>query len=179
MHAQQFTYYVPLHKFSWTKNTHMVIIKSRKNILAHRVLPCSLFQSEASPQKQILLWHQPAYLLLSVCALYKWINKEVFFVLWAPLFFGGVAARILQGVAIPFSRRSSWPRDWLIGKDSDAGRYWGQEEEGTTEDEMAGWHPRLDGHEFGWTPGVGDGQEGLACYDSWGRKESNTTERLI
>lgn len=89
MHAQKFTYYVPLHKFSWTKNTHMVIIKSRKNILAHRVLPCSLFQSEASPQKQILLWHQPAYLLLSVCALYKWINKEVFFVLWAPLFLRG------------------------------------------------------------------------------------------
>ena len=47
-----------------------------------------------------------------------------------------------------------------------------------TEDEMAGWHHRLDGHEFGWTPGVGDGQGGLACRDSWGRKESDTTERL-
>ena len=47
-----------------------------------------------------------------------------------------------------------------------------------TEDEMVGWHHRLNGHEFGWTPGVGDGQEGLACYSSWGRKESNTTERL-
>ena len=54
----------------------------------------------------------------------------------------------------------------------------GQEEKGTTEDEMAGWHHRLDGHEFGWTPGVGDGQGGLACCDSWGRKESDTTERL-
>ena len=49
----------------------------------------------------------------------------------------------------------------------------------TTEDEMAGWHHWLDGHEFGWTPGVGDGQGGLACCDSWGRKESDTTERLI
>ena len=47
-----------------------------------------------------------------------------------------------------------------------------------TEDEMAGWHHRLDGHEFGQTPGVGDGQGGLACCDSWGRKESVTTERL-
>ena len=53
-----------------------------------------------------------------------------------------------------------------------------QEEKGTTEDEMAGWHHRLDGHEFEWTPGVGDGQGGLACCDSWGCKESDTTERL-
>jgi len=68
---------------------------------------------------------------------------------------------------------------WLIGKDSDAGRDWGQEEKGTTEDEMAGWHHWLDGRESGWTPGGGDGQGGLACCDSWGRKESDTTERLI
>ena len=74
-----------------------------------------------------------------------------------------------------------WPphvKRWLIGKDPDAGRDWGQEEKGTTEDEMAGWHHWLDGHEFEWTPGVGDGQGGLACCDSWGRKESDTTERL-
>ena len=71
-----------------------------------------------------------------------------------------------------------WPphaKSWLIGKDSDAGRDWGQEEKGTTEDEMAGWHHRLDGHEFEWTPGVGDGQGGLACCNSWGRKESDMT----
>ena len=64
-----------------------------------------------------------------------------------------------------------WPphvKSWLIGKDSDAGRDWGQEEKGMTEDEMAEWHPRLDGHEFEWTPGVSDGQGGLACCDSWG-----------
>ena len=70
-----------------------------------------------------------------------------------------------------------WPphvKSWLIGKDPDAGREWGQEEKGTTEGEMAGWHHRLDRHEFGWTPGVGDGQGGLACGDSWGRKESDS-----
>ena len=70
-----------------------------------------------------------------------------------------------------------WPphaKSWLIGKDSDAGRDWGQEEKGTTEDEMAG----LNGHEFGWTPGVGDGQGGLACCSSWGGKEPDMTERL-
>ena len=69
-----------------------------------------------------------------------------------------------------------WPpvaKNWLIWKDSDAGR-----EKGTTEDEMAGWHHWLDGCGFGWTPGLGDGQGGLACCDSWGRKELDTTERL-
>ena len=74
-----------------------------------------------------------------------------------------------------------WPphaKSWLIGKDSDAGRDWRQEEKGTTEDEMAGWRHWLNGRESEWTPGVGDGQGGLACCDSWGRKESDTTERL-
>ena len=71
-----------------------------------------------------------------------------------------------------------WPphaKSWLIGKDSDAGRDLGQEEKGTTEDEMAGWYHW---REFEWTPGVGDGQGGLACCDSWGLKELDTTERL-
>ena len=74
-----------------------------------------------------------------------------------------------------------WPpraKSWLIGKDSNAGRDWGQKEKGTTEGEMAGLHHGLDGREFEWTLGVGDGQGGLACCDSWGWKESDTTERL-
>ena len=75
-----------------------------------------------------------------------------------------------------------WPphaKIWLIGKDSDAGRDWGQEEKVTTEDEMAGWRHWLHGRESEWTPGVGDGQGGLVCCDSWGLKELDTTERLI
>ena len=75
-----------------------------------------------------------------------------------------------------------WPpheKSWLTGKDPDAGRDWGQEEKETTEDEMAGWHHGLDGRESEWPPGVGDGQGGLACCNSWGHQESNTTERLI
>ena len=74
-----------------------------------------------------------------------------------------------------------WPphvKSWLIGKYSDAGRDWGQEEKGTTEDKMAGWHHWLDGRESEWTPGVGDGQGGLSCCNSWGHKESDTTEQL-
>ena len=62
----------------------------------------------------------------------------------------------------------------LEPKNSDAGREWGQEEKGTTEDEMAGWHHGLNGYESECTPGVGDGQGGLVCCDSWGRKESVT-----
>ena len=69
-------------------------------------------------------------------------------------------------------------RNWLTGKDPDAGKDWRREEKGTTEDEMAGWHHRLDGREFEWTPGVGDGQGGLVCCSPWGRKESDTTEWL-
>ena len=62
-------------------------------------------------------------------------------------------------------------KSWLTGKGPDTGKDWGQEEEWVTEDEMVGWHHRLDGHEFGWTLGVGDGQGGLACCNSWGCKE--------
>ena len=71
-----------------------------------------------------------------------------------------------------------WPphvKSWLIWKDSDAGRDWGQKEKGTTQDETAGWHYWCESE---WTPGVGDGQGGLACCDSWGRKESDTNEQL-
>ena len=74
-----------------------------------------------------------------------------------------------------------WPPDaksWLIGKDPDAGKDWEQEEKGTTEDEIVGWHHQLNGHGFGWTLEVGDGQGGLACCGPWGHKESDTTERL-
>ena len=70
-----------------------------------------------------------------------------------------------------------WRAD-LFEKIPDAGKDWGQEEKGTTEDEMVGWHHWFNGHGFGWTLGVGDGQGGLACCSSWGLKESDTTEQL-
>ena len=74
-----------------------------------------------------------------------------------------------------------WPpsvKNWLIGKDPDAGKDWRWEEKGTTEDEMVEWHHRLNGHEFEWTPGVGDRQGGLACCSPRGRKVLDTTEQL-
>ena len=74
-----------------------------------------------------------------------------------------------------------WPPDvknWLTGKDPDAGKDWGQEEKGTTEDEMVGWHHWLSGHEFEQAPGDGDGQRSLACCNPWCCKEPDTTEWL-
>ena len=74
-----------------------------------------------------------------------------------------------------------WPPDmkiWVIWKDPDAGKDWRQEEKGMPEDEMAGWHHRVDAHEFQQALGVGDGQGGLACWSPWDRKESDMTEQL-
>ena len=71
----------------------------------------------------------------------------------------------------PHVKLTRWKRLWCWED-------WGQEEKGMTEDEMAGWHHWVDAHEFGWTPGVGDGQGGLVCCDSWGRQESDMTEQL-
>ena len=74
-----------------------------------------------------------------------------------------------------------WPPDlknWLIGKDPDAGKDWRQGEKGTTEDEMVGWHHQLSGHEFEQAPGVGDGQGSLECCSPWGHKALDVTERL-
>ena len=87
----------------------------------------------------------------------------------------------LEGLVLKLKLQILWPPDvknWLIEKDPDAGKDWRQEEKGMTEDEMAGWHHWLNGHGFGWTPGVGDGQGGLVCCSPWGHKESDMTERL-
>ena len=88
-------------------------------------------------------------------------------------FFGRTDAKAETPVLWPLHAKS-----WLIGRDSDAGRDWGQKEKGTTKEEMAGWHHRLDRREFEWTLGVGDGQGGLVCCDSWGHKALDTTEWL-
>ena len=67
-------------------------------------------------------------------------------------------------------------KNWLIGKDPDAGKDWRQEEKGTTKDETVGWHHWLDEHEFEQAPGVGEGQGSLVCCSPWGCKESDMTE---
>ena len=87
----------------------------------------------------------------------------------------------IEGTDVEAETPILWPPDaesWLIWKDPDAGKDWGQEEKGMTVDEMVGWRHWHNGHGFGLTPGVGDGQGGLVCCGSWGCKESDTTERL-
>ena len=106
-----------------------------------------------------------------------WVGSNVCFficgLIYVDLFFGRNDGKDETPVLWPPHAKS-----WLIGKDSDAGGDWGQEEKGTTEDEMAGWHHQLDRRESEWTPGIGDGQGGLACCSPWGHKESDTTEQL-
>ena len=84
---------------------------------------------------------------------------------------GGVGIGLLASLGLNVKSR-------LIRKDPDAGKDWGQEEKGTTEDEMVGWHLQFDGHEFEQAPGVGDEQGSLACCSPWGHKELDTTEWL-
>ena len=86
----------------------------------------------------------------------------------------------LKGLMLKLKLPILWPPDenWLIGKDPGAGQDWRREKKGMTEDEMDGWHHRLDGHEFEQVPGVGDGQGSLAWCSPWGRKESDKTQRL-
>ena len=84
----------------------------------------------------------------------------------------------LEGLMLKLKLQCEDAKNWLIWKDPDSGQDWKWEEKGTTEDEIAGWHHRLNGHEFGWSPGVGDGQGGLVCCNSWGHKELDTTEQL-
>ena len=84
----------------------------------------------------------------------------------------------LEGLMLKLKPLATWWEELIMWKDLDAGKDWRREEKGMTEDKMVGWHHRLNGHGFGWTPGVGDGQGGLACCSSWGRKESDMTEWL-
>ena len=87
----------------------------------------------------------------------------------------------LQGLMLKLKLPTLWPPDaknWLTGKDPDAGKGWKQEEKGTTEDEMVGWHHWLNGHEFEKVLGDGEGQGTFACCSPWGHKESDTTEPL-
>ena len=113
-----------------------------------------------------------------------WCWRRLLGVPWTARSNQSILKEISPGCWRPVAKTETpilWPphaKSWPIGKDSDAGRDWGQEEKGTTEDEMAGWHHRLNGHEFGWTPGVGDGQGGLACCNSWDCRELDTIEWL-
>ena len=122
-------------------------------------------------------WLQEPRYVLKFIGLYTKIKKSLLCdnakSLWYFIFIGRTDAE----AEIPIL----WPPDvknWLIRKYPGAGKDWGQEEKGTTEDEMVGWHHWLNGHEFEQAQGVGDGEGSLVCYSPWGHKESDRTERL-
>jgi len=160
--------------------------------LCCQLWPHGLYTNWSSvPLNSLHLHHPPLPPLWQpfICSLYLWLFPFCCFVFWIahmeiqPVHPKGDQSWVLIGrTDVEVETPILWPPDaesWLTGKDPDAGRDWGQEEKGTTEDEMSGWHHWLDGCESQWTPGAGDGQGGLACCDSWGHKESDTTDRLI
>ena len=152
--------------------------KSQTKIVDCLFIPLILF---VSCRLNLLLGTFKKFLTFS-----QWIDsftiiKQFSLSLWLEAYFGDQSWVFFGRTDAKAETPILWPphaKSWLIGKDSDAGRDWGQEEKGMTEDEMAGCHHWLNGHESEWTLGVGDGQGGLACCDSWGHKESVTTEQL-
>ena len=157
-----------------------ITLPTKVGLVKAMVFPVVMYGCESWTVKKAEHWRIDAFEL--------WCWRRLFRVPWTTR---NCNQSILKEISQPwdfFGRNDAkaetprlWPlhmKSWLIGKVSDPGRDWGQEEKGMTEDEMAGWHHWLDGRESEWTPGVGDGQGDLACCDSWGRKESDTTERL-
>ena len=160
--------------------------KSRNTALPTKVLivttavfPVVIMDMRVGPLKKVEKWRTDAFEL--------WCWKRLLRVSWtARRSNQSILKEInpeysLKGLMLKVKLQYFGPlvaKNWLIGKDLDAGKDWRQEEKRTTEDEMVAWHHRLDGHEFEQAPGVGDGQGGLACCSPWGRKESDTTRWL-
>ena len=142
-----------------------------------RTWSLSLLHPDSGPQWALILFYAGPWLLSSLgpgfCHHYHWL---------LPVHPKGDQSWVFIGrTDAEAETLIFWPPDaksWLFGKDTDAWKDWGQEEKGMIEDKMVGWHHGLNGHGFGWTLGVGDGQGGLVHYGSWRRKESDTTERL-
>ena len=143
------------------------------------VFPVVMYGCESWPIKKAEHWRIDAFELL---VLEKTLESPLDCKEIQPVHPKGYQSWVFIGVSdVDAETPILWPhnaKSWLIGKDPDAGKDWGQEEKGMTEDEMVGWYHWLNGHEFGWAPGVGVGQGGLACSSSWGCKELDMTEWL-
>ena len=157
-----------------------ITLPTKVRLVKAMVFPVVMYGCESWTVKKAECWRIDAF------ELWCWMEKT----LESPLDCKEIHQSILKEISLGCSLEGKnakaetpvlWPphvESWLIGKDSDTGRDWGQEEKGTTEDEMAGWHHWPDGREFEWTPGVGDGQGGLECCNSWGQKELDMLEWL-
>ena len=141
------------------------------------VFPVVMYGSESWTVKKVECWRFDAFEL--------WCWRRLLRVPWTARNSNQSILKIspgisLEGMMLKLKLPVLWPphaKSWLTGKDSDAGRNWGQEEKGTTSSWQLDASP-TQWQEFGWTLGIGDRQRGLACCDSWGRQESSTTERL-
>ena len=115
----------------------------------------------------------------ALCTLYP---KKIILTVWMSILLVlSVCVRVCGRTDANTEAPMLWPPDaksWSTIKDPDAGKDWGQEEKGVTEDEMVGWHHWLSGHEFAQTQGDGEGQGILACCSPWGHKELDTTKWL-
>ena len=156
-----------------------VILPTKVHLVKAMVFPVVMYGSESWTVKKAERWRIDAFEL--------WCWRRLLRVPWTARrskqsILRGDQSRLFIGrTDVEAETPIFWPPDeksWFTGKDPDAGKDWGQEEKEMTKDEMVGWYHQLNGHGFGWTPGVGDGQGSLACCGSWGHKESDTTERL-
>ena len=145
-----------------------ITLSAKVHLVKAMVIPVVMYGCESWTIKKAECWRIDAFEL--------WCWRRL---LRAPWTARRSNQLILKEISPDYSFKV-WPPDtksWLIWKDPDIGKDWGQEK-GMTEDEMVGWHHRHNAHGFGWTPGVGDGQRGLACCSSWGGKALDMTERL-
>ena len=155
-----------------------ITLTTKVHLAKAMVFPLVMYGCESWTIKKIERWKIDAFEL--------WCWRRLLRVPWTPrrsnqLILKEINSLILIGRTDAEAETSIlWKRDtknWLVGKDPDAGKDWRQEK-GTTEDERVRWHHQLEGHEFGQAPGVGNGQGSLACCSPWGHTELDTTEWL-
>ena len=152
-----------------------ITLPTKVHLVEAMVFPVVMYRCESWTIKKAECWRTEAFEL--------WCWRRLLRVLWTArrsnqsILKEIIPGCSLEGLMLKLKLQYfGHVKNWLIWKDPDAGKDWGPEEEGTTEDEMAGWHHWYNGRGFGWTPGFGDGQGSLACCGSWGCKELDTTE---
>ena len=154
-----------------------ITLPTKVHLIKAMVFPVVMFGCESWTVKKAGCWRIDAFELFGEDSRVPWTarrsNQSILKEMSPGIFLEGMMLKLkLQSFGHLMQRADSFEKTLIMGGIG------GRRRRGPTEDEVVGWHHRLDGHEFGWTPGVGDRQGGLACCSSWGRKESNTTEWL-
>ena len=154
-----------------------ITLPTKVHLVKAMVYPVVMYRYKSWTIKKAEHWRTDAFELWCWRRLLSPLDcKEI-----QPVLPGGNQSWVFIGRTDEIETLILWPpyaRNWLICKDPDAGKNWGQKEKGMTEDKLVGWHHQLNGHEFEQAPGVGDGQGGLAGCSPWDHKGPDTTERL-